>query len=394
MSAITHMVLLCLALPALAMSFYLVRLTLLSGFETPNRRSSRRLRFDVVVPAHDEAEVIEQVVASLRRLDWPLRRFRLLVVADNCSDSTAALARAAGAEVLERRDLTRRGKGYALEFAFQACLSHGWADAIVVVDADSEVSTNLLESFAWRIEDGAVALQADYGVMNPEGSWRTRLMAIALGSFHRLRSRARERLQLSCGIRGNGWCVTRTLLAQQPYHAFSLAEDLEYGIDLGLSGHRVHYVDEAQVNALMVSDEAAARIQRRRWEDGRRQLILSRAWPLLRRAARPGGRVCLDLALDLLVLPLSYIAAAVAILTAAAAVAFLWIPSAAIWLWVGMGCSLCLLAYVLRGWQLSEVGRRGLVDLLRAPAFVAWKMLLMLRPHEAGGWIRTRREKH
>ena len=74
------------------------------------------------------------------------------------------------------------------------------------------------------------------GVLNPQDSWRTRLMAIALASFHRVRSRARERLRLSCGIRGNGWCITHRLLREVPYRAYSLAEDIEYGIDLGLAG--------------------------------------------------------------------------------------------------------------------------------------------------------------
>ena len=392
MTTLAHLALFMLALPATAMSSYLLLLTLLSRAAPPASRSSRRLRFDVIVPAHDEAAIIARVVASLRALDWPARRFRVLVVADNCTDSTAARARAAGADVLERHDASRRGKGYALEFAFQASQARAWADAIVVVDADSEVSTNLLDAFATRIEGGAAAIQAHHGVLNAHASWRTRLMAIALGAFHRVRSRARERLGLSCGIRGNGWCVTNSLLRQVPYRAFSLAEDIEYGIDLGLAGLRVRYADEAQVNAMMVSAERAARTQRRRWEDGRLQLIRSRTWPLLMASRGAGGRVCLDLALDLLVLPLSYLAAAIGVLIAAAGLALPWSPSLAIWLWVGFGCALGLLVHVLRGWQLSGVGWRGLVDLLRAPGFVLWKLLLMVRQHDSDKWVRTRRE--
>ena len=78
------------------------------------------MKFDVIVPAHNEAEVIERTVSSLRKIDWPADRFRVLVVADNCTDTTAVLARGAGAEVLERHDPTLRGKGYALAFAFQS----------------------------------------------------------------------------------------------------------------------------------------------------------------------------------------------------------------------------------------------------------------------------------
>src|SRR6185503_643631 len=156
----------------------------------------------------------------------------------------------AGAYVIERNDSVRRGKGFALQYAFRASHEAAWADAVVVVDADTEVSTNLLEAFATRIEAGADAVQVRYGVLNSEASWRTQLLAVAKACFHDVRSRARERLALSCGLRGNGWCVTHCLLAEIPYEAFSLVEDVEYGITLGLAGYRVHYADEAFVSVV------------------------------------------------------------------------------------------------------------------------------------------------
>lgn len=393
MTTLAHWILGALALPATAFSLYLLLFTLLSGAPSMAPRSSRRLCFDVVIPAHNEATVIESAIASLHKLDWPADGFHVLVVADNCTDSTAALARAAGAEVLERNDTERRGKGYALDLAFRASQARGWAWAVVVVDADTEVSANLLEAFAARIENGAVAMQAHYGVLNSRASWRTRLMAIALASFHRVRSRARERLQLSSGIRGNGWCVTHRLLRQVPYRAYSLTEDIEYGIDLGLAGYRVQYADEAHVAAWMVSGAQAARTQRQRWEDGRLQLIRSKTLPLLLAATGPGGEVRLDLALDLLVLPVSYVAINIALLIVLAGAALPWLPSVEIWLWLGLVCGLSLSLYVLRGWQLSGVGLRGLVDLARAPFFVLWKVLLMLRAHKSAEWVRTKREQ-
>lgn len=393
MITVVNLLLFTLALPVTLISLYLLLLTLLSRAPSVIPRSSRWLRFDVVVPAHNEAAVIAGVVASLRKLDWPSEDYRILVVADNCTDSTAALARAAGAEVLERHNTKLCGKGYALDFAFQASQALGWAYAIVVVDADTVVSPNLLETFAAHIENGAKAVQAHYEVLNSQDSWRTRLMSISMASFHQLRSRARERLQLSCGIRGNGWCITHRLLQQVPYRAFSLTEDIEYGIELGLFGYRVHYADTAHVAAMMVSSEPASRSQRQRWEGGRWQLIRSKTLPLLQAAIGPRGKICLDLALDLLVLPLSYVVLHVVVLIILAGGASLWEPSLAIWLWLGLGCSLSLLLYVLRGWQLSGVGLRGLMDLVHAPFFVLWKILLMLRPHKSAKWVRTKREQ-
>jgi len=386
-------VLICLAIPAgLACAYLLVSTVLSARLKVP-APSTRRLRFDVIVPAHNEAAVIERTVASLRNIDWPADGFRVLVVADNCTDATAALARAAGARVLERQDSSLRGKGYALRYAFDASRAEGWASAVVVVDADAEVSANLLEAFAARIERGAWAVQAHYGVLNPFSSWRTRLITIAKASFHIVRSRARERLKVSCGIRGNGWCVTHRLLQNVPYAAFSLTEDVEYGIEIGSAGYRVEYADEAHSDAEMVTGEQTARKQRQRWETGRFQLIRGKTVPLLIAAARQRSLICLDLALDLLVLPLSYVALNVIALIMVAASAAWWHPVFEIWLWIGGGFAVILTMYVLRGWQLSGIGAQGLLDLARAPAFLLWKVLLMMKPHRAGEWVRTDRER-
>lgn len=382
-----------LAVPAVGACAYLLLSTLLSGAPRPPGRSSRNLRFDVIIPSHNEESVIERTVASARRLDWPADRFRVVVVADNCTDATAAVARAAGAEVIERSNDALRGKGYALDFAFGKSRDKGWADAVVVIDADAEVSANLLESFAARIERGAEAVQAHYGVLNPMASWRTRLITIAKASFHIVRSRARERLRVSCGIRGNGWCLTHGLLARVPYRAFSLTEDLEYGIDLGIAGCRVEYADESHSDAEMVSGEQVARKQRQRWENGRFQLIRSKTLPLLAAALRQRSRICLDLALDLLVLPLSYVALNVVFLALAASLAAYFDRAMLPWVWVAAACAASLVLYVLRGWQLSGIGAQGLLDLARAPGFLLWKLMLMARPAKSGEWVRTDREK-
>ncbi len=392
MLLVAHLVLLALALPAGLACLYLLVATLLSAALPVPVRSSRRLQFDVIVPAHNEAAIIERTVASLKKIDWPADRFRIWVVADNCSDATASLARGAGAQVRERHDTSLRGKGYALQYAFRASLDEAWASAVVVVDADAEVSTNLLEAFAARIETGANAVQAHYGVLNPMASWRTRLITIAKASFHIVRSRARERLKMSCGIRGNGWCVTHELLRKVPYAAFSLTEDLEYGIDIGMLGIRVAYADEAHSDADMASGEQVARQQRQRWEGGRFQLIREKTLPLLAAALRRRSAICLDLALDLMVLPLSYVALNVIALMAAAGVLSMWLPEFHGWLKLSAVLALCLVVYVLRGWQLSGVGAQGLLDLARAPGFLIWKVVLMLKPHKSREWVRTDRE--
>ncbi len=381
-----------IGVPAVAACLYLLVLTLLSAAMPPPPRSARTMRFDVIVPAHNEESVISAVVASIKRVDWPSGLFRVVVVADNCTDKTAEIASAAGAHVIQRVDKEHRGKGYALNFAFEVSRARGWADAVVVIDADAEVSPNILEAFASRIERGEHAVQAHYGVSNTNASWRTRLLSIAKASFHIVRSRARERLGLSCGIRGNGWAVTHEVLRRVPYKAFSLTEDLEYGIDLGMAGFRVAYADEAHSDAEMVSGEKDSRKQRQRWEQGRFQLIRTRTLPLLLRAVTAPSAVCLDLALDLLVLPVSYVYLNVAMLVIVATIAAARVPSLQIWVWLSAGCAAAAVLYIVRGWRLSGVGARGILDLARAPFFLAWKILVMFGGRDSKEWVRTKRE--
>ena len=388
MSALALPLLWILAVPAVGSSVYLLGLTLLSARNKPPPASTRAMRFDIIIPAHNEEAGIAAVVKSSLAIDWPADQFRVVVVADNCTDDTAGIARQAGATVLVRNDSQLRGKGYALDHAFRESRERGWADAVAIIDADSIVSTNLLEAMAARMERGEQAVQVHYGVSNLHASWRTRLMAIAMGAFHRLRSRGRERLGLSCGIRGNGWALTHSLLQRVPYASYSLAEDLEFGIELGTRGIRVAYADEAHCDGEMVSGEKAARSQRRRWEQGRAALLRSSVLPLLKRAVTKPSLMCLDLALDLLVLPLSYVALNILALLA---IAWLLTPATA-WPWTGLLCLLALVLYVLRGWQLSGTGIRGLIDLMRAPFFLVWKLAVMLRGRRTTEWVRTNRE--
>jgi 1,2-diacylglycerol 3-beta-glucosyltransferase len=371
---------------------YLFVFTLFSAATRMPPRGGGKLKFAILVPAHNEAAGIAATVQNLRGLNWPSEQFRVTVIADNCTDATADAARSAGAAILIREDRELRGKGYALTYGFEHVQRVGWADAVVVVDADSKAKPNLLEAFATAIERGASAVQAHYGVINTDASWRTRLMAIAYGAIHALRSRARERLGLSCGIRGNGWCVTVGLLQRVPYRAVSLTEDVEFGVELGLKGERIWYRDDARVDGEMVTSEHAARSQRQRWEGGRFKLISSFVPKLAGNFLSRPNRVCLDLALDLLVLPLSYIVLVLAgcALAAALAAHFLGIEWA---LWAALIDLVCLVAYVLRGWQLSGVGLKGLFDLARAPGFILWKLLLLVSGKRARSWVRTDREQ-
>lgn len=393
MAVALDLALLLLGLPVLLAAGYLLIATLLSAklaVPAPSPTPTRRFRF--VVPAHNESAGIGETVASLRNVDYPSELFEVVVVADNCSDDTADKARAAGATVIERTDTERRGKGYALDHVFSSTPAE--VDAVVVIDADTLVSPNLLHAFAARRELGAKAVQADYAVRNPNAGWRTRLMAVALGAFHIVRSRARERLELSCGLRGNGMCFSTELLREIPHRAYSVVEDVEYGLRLGESGQRIFYTDEAHVYGEMVTTAAAANSQRRRWEEGRKLLVSQNAARILKAGLSRPDRVLLDLGLDLIIPPLSTIAVLMLVGSMlGGALAFaLHAPGIALSAY-GAGVAAVVL-YVLRGWSVSGTGLRGLLDLALAPVYVIWKIALRFtRPTRAtSDWVRTKRE--
>jgi hypothetical protein len=183
-------------------------------------------------------------------------------------------------------------------------------------------------------------------------------------------------------------CFAATLLRDVPPRAYSIVEDVEYGLVLAEKGVRVAYADEAHVDGEMVSTAAAARSQRRRWEEGRRALARSRGPSLVWSALVRRDPLLFDIAADLLVPPLSALAlcASAGTLLSHALAARL---AQALW-----GASLfALAAYGARGWALSGTGWQGLASLVCAPAYVVWKITVTLhRSPSADAWIRTSRE--
>ncbi|MFW5878249.1 MAG: glycosyltransferase family 2 protein, partial [Myxococcota bacterium] len=176
MLSILDVILLVAAIPIALGCAYLGLLAVLARRRGAAPAERESTIFDVIIPAHDEEEGIGATVDSISRVDYPTSRRRIIVVADNCSDDTAAIAKKHGAVVWERRNPRLRGKGYALAWAFDRSLDEDLADAVVVIDADTLVSRNLLRAFAGRLAGGALAVQADYGVRNTDDSWRTVLM--------------------------------------------------------------------------------------------------------------------------------------------------------------------------------------------------------------------------
>lgn len=376
----------CLALLTLPGTLELVLLTF--GAFLPLRKSQvlqpASLRFAVVVPAHNEAQGIARCVHSLLRCEPGSSQFAVFVIADNCSDNTAQVAQTAGARVLVRNNPEQRGKGYALDFAFQTVVAEGF-DAALVVDADTTVEQNFVTEFSRLFAAGADAAQCRYLVGNADVSLRTRLMNVALCAFNVLRPRGRDRCGLSAGLLGNGFGLSAATLRTIPYDAVSVVEDLEYHLRLVRAGRRVRFAEGTAVRAEMPTGGRGAKTQRARWEGGRLRMLAQVGPALLGDLARGQWRM-LEPLFDLLLLPLAF---HVLLLLVTLAVPF---GPSRIYAAAGLGV---VALHIFAALRVGGGGWKDLGALAAAPFYVVWKVMLipaMLRTARRNAeWVRTER---
>ncbi len=228
---------------------------------------SAGLRFTFVVPAHNEELNIASTILSIKNMEYNAALIRVVVVADNCSDSTAEISTSLGADVIVRNSQELRGKGYALEFCISLLESSSY-DALVVVDADTIVAKNFCKTMEQRLVQGCQVIQSKYGGNNGDSNGLS--FFLHLGNFieNHMFFAGRERLGLNSQLRGNGMCFHRDVVERFPWDAFSIAEDTEYGLRLIQHGVRVHFEIETQVLAPYPETIEAVFIQRTRWAAG------------------------------------------------------------------------------------------------------------------------------
>jgi cellulose synthase/poly-beta-1,6-N-acetylglucosamine synthase-like glycosyltransferase len=360
--------------------------------QAPVRRDAPLPSYAVLMPAHDEAGTIAAPVAAVLKQLAP--GARLLVVADNCSDATAAEARAAGAEVIERQD-PARGKGHALAFGV-AHLAADPPQVVLVIDADCTPAPGALNLLAATVVDSRRPVQALNLMLAPPGSsLRVRMAAFAWAMHNQVRPFGMHRLGLPCQLMGTGMAFPWTCVAGAEFASGHLAEDQQLGLKLAAAGHAPHLCPGALVESWFPVETAALEGQRKRWEHGHLSLVAG-VPPLLWRALRTRNAAALALAVDLCIPPLALLAVLLLVSCALGA----WMAGRG---WPGGGLAaatsaLALLAFagaVLLAW--SSVGRRWvrLSELASAPLYILKKLpvyagFLFRRQKE---WVRTTRQR-
>ena len=225
-------------------------------------------RFCIIIPAHNEEIYIKRILESVSKQDYSSDKCCTCVVADNCTDGTAKIAREYGALVLERMNLTLRGKGHALGWAFQEMNLIDY-DAVLIVDADSYLSGDTLKHLDGLLKRGARIIQCYNGVINPGESWFTRLMDVSRTIGNELLHPAKQKLGLSSYLMGNGMCFKTEVIKMYGWDSFTVGEDWEYYAKLIQSGERVAFSKDARVFHQESSTLRRATSQRLRWASGR-----------------------------------------------------------------------------------------------------------------------------
>ncbi|HWI11130.1 MAG TPA: glycosyltransferase family 2 protein [Burkholderiaceae bacterium] len=348
----------------------------------------------VLMPAHDEAAGIAAAIAAVCAQLGP--RDRLLVVADNCSDATAAIARAAGAEVTERADAQRRGKGYALDHGVR-WLENDPRDppgAVVIVDADCIVAPQALARLAQRCLSSARPVQALY-LMHapPRAPLGLRIAEFAWIVRNKVRPLGAAALGWPCQLMGTGMAFPWALIRGAPLATGHLVEDMQLGLDLAAAGAAPLFCPQALVSSVFPSDTAGARAQRTRWEHGHLSVIARTGPRLLLRALARRDAASVALALDLMVPPLAALVLALGALLAID-LAWWWFAADARPAGVAAVALALLAAAVLAAWRREArhivTGR----ELLGLPLYVAAKIPVYVRlfTKRQVEWVRTKRD--
>lgn len=352
----------------------------------------RRPRLCVLVPAHNEASGIGPTVEGLHR--QLVQGDRLWVIADNCSDNTAEVARQAGATVLERFNERERGKGYAISFGLEQ-LDADPPEVVVLVDADCTLSDNALDTLSRLALAQQRPVQGEYLLTAPDSATpRSSISALALIVRNRVRPLGLLRFGWPCHLTGTGMAFPWELIRHTPALGDNLVEDLVMGLDMAVAGHPPLFCPSVKVRSALPESDQGATSQRTRWEHGQLATLLDRGPKLLAAGLRQRRPELVVLALDLMVPPLALLTTALAASTGVSGLVGLalkkplltMLPSLAGLALVGSGTT--------AAWARFAKDAVPMRTLAMAPVYVAWKIPMYVSLAVKGkqkSWVRTER---
>ncbi|MCL2859747.1 MAG: glycosyltransferase family 2 protein [Oscillospiraceae bacterium] len=231
-------------------------------------------KFMAVIPAHNESAVIESLIESLKQQNYPKELLDIYVIADNCTDNTAEVARKAGAKVCERFDESKKTKGYALQWFLNAKVEENLDyDAFCVFDADNIVTPEFFNNMNKKLCQGEEIVQGYRDIKNPTDTWVSAGYAIFYWTMNRFYHLARYNLGLSPLINGTGFMVKMSVLKEMGWNTRTLTEDIEFSLQNIIKGRKVGWALEAKVYDEQPIKFIQSWKQRERWTTGHIQCV-------------------------------------------------------------------------------------------------------------------------
>lgn len=231
-------------------------------------------KFMAIIPAHNEEAVVGNLVESLKAQDYPEDKLDIYVIADNCTDDTARIAKESGAIVLKRFDETKKTKGYALNwFLKQKIEENADYDAFCVFDADNIVDKNFIKNMNKKLCQGEEIVQGYRDIKNPKDSWVSSGYAIFYWMMHRFYHLARYNLGLSALLNGTGFMVKFDLVKPNGWQTITLTEDIEFSLMNIIDGRKVGWSTDAIVYDEQPITFSQSWSQRSRWTVGHIQCM-------------------------------------------------------------------------------------------------------------------------
>ena len=238
-------------------------------------------RFMMIIPAHNEEKVVRDLVESLKNLDYRKDLYDIYVIADNCTDNTAQIAKEAGAIVYERFDEKHKTKGYALQWFLQQKIDEDAPyDAFCIFDADNIVDKNFLKAMNKKLNQGEDVVQGYRDIKNPSDSWVTAGYAIFYWTMNRFYHLARYNLGLSPLINGTGFMVKFDVVKPEGWKTKTLTEDIEFSLKRIIAGKKLGWATDAIVYDEQPVGFKQSWSQRSRWTVGHMQCLKEYTKPL------------------------------------------------------------------------------------------------------------------
>lgn len=345
----------------------------------------------ILVPAHDEAGGISATLNTLLPQLTP--QDRLVVIADNCSDETAAVAQAVGATVIERHDLEKRGKGYALDFGLKF-LAPAPPEVVVVVDADCFVAEGAIAQISCLAAATQRPVQASYLLTPPaKPSPAAAVSILAFTVKNLVRPLGLAQLKQPCLLTGTGMAFPWSVIHQVSLASGNIVEDMQLSLDLLLVGYPTIFCAEADVTGALPQQKQAATSQRTRWEHGHLQTLVRQVPRLLKAWLKQGHFALLAIALDLSIPPLSLLVILWVVALVAASIVG-WFLALYVPMYFLALEGLLLLLAIITSWAKFARQTLPLVTLLAVPLYILWKIPLYLaflkKPQTK--WVRTERD--